>query len=74
MENIRILDSIIRVEAIAGSTIQKAVSESYDFCVKYNVNIILLFNSKRLMITPQSDKKKLIDSYMNNRYYEKERI
>lgn len=74
MENIRILDSIIRVEAIAGSTIQNAVSESYDFCVKYDVNIILLFNSKKLMITPQSDKQKLIDSYMNNRYYEKERI
>lgn len=73
MENIRIIDSIIRVEAMAGSTIQKAVSEGYDFCVKYNVNIILLFNSKRLMITPQSDKQKLIDSYMNNRYYEKER-
>lgn len=69
MENIRILDSSIRVEAMAGSTIQNAVSESYDFCVKYDVNIILLFNSKKLMITPQSDKQKLIDSYMNNRYY-----
>lgn len=49
---------------MAGSTIQNAVSESYDFCIKYNVNIILLFNSKRLTITPQSDKQKLIDSYM----------
>lgn len=49
---------------MAGSTIQNAVSESYDFCVKYDVNIILLFNSKKLMITPQSDKRKLIDSYM----------
>lgn len=69
MENIRIIDNIIRVEAMAGSTIQNAVSESYNFCLKYNVNIILLFNSKRLMITPQSDKQKVI-----NRYYGKERI
>lgn len=67
MENIRILDSIIRVEAMAGSTIQNAVSESYDFCVKYDVNIILLFNSKKLMITPQSDRQKLIDSYYENK-------
>lgn len=67
MENIRIIDSIIRVEAMAGSTIQNAVSESYNFCVKYNVNIILLFNSKRLTITPQSDRQKLIDSYYENK-------
>lgn len=67
MENIRIIDSIIRVEAMAGSTIQNAVSESYNFCVKYNVNIILLFNSKKLMITPQSDRQKLIDSYYENK-------
>lgn len=64
MENIRIIDSIIRVEAMAGSTIQEAISECYDFCIKYNVNIILLFNSKRLMVTPQSDKQRLINSYM----------
>lgn len=63
MENIRIIDSIIRVEAMAGSTIQNAVSESYIFCVKYNVNIILLFNSKKLMITPQSDKQKVINRW-----------
>ena len=63
MENIRIIDSIIRVEAMAGSTIQNAVSESYNFCVKYNVNIILLFNSKKLMITPQSDTQKVINRW-----------
>lgn len=64
MKNIRIIDDIIRVEALACSTIDKAVSESYDFCVKYNINVILLFNDKKLIVTPQSDKQLLINSYM----------
>lgn len=64
MENIKIIDSIIRVEALAGSTIQKAVTESCDFCVKYNTNVILLFNDKELIITPHSDKISLINDYM----------
>lgn len=59
-----ILNSIL-FEAEPGTTINEAISEAHELALKWNIEILLQFNSKSISIHSYTDTNKAIEWYYN---------
>lgn len=68
MRNIEIKSGMIFFEVIPGSNITNAVREAMDFADKWNINVVLEFNSRSTIIMPSSEYNKIINHLMSDDY------
>ncbi len=59
----RIEKELIKVSFEVGATLDASIKECLDFCIKYDVDVIMTFNDKKRIVTPFSNETQLRKHY-----------